>query len=291
MSIRDAATIVLLKRFDDGLRTLLLRRHRASGFMAGAFVFPGGKLDDDDLAPVTRARAPRVEAIEIMKPTPGRALDDAHAHGLFVAACRETFEEAGALFARRRGEGALVRLDDDARWSDWRKKLTNREAVFSEMLEAEDLELDLTHIHYFDHWVTPSAEPRRFDTRFFVAEVPAGQTPELDRHELVEERWLSPADALSAHYAGELFLPPPTQRTLETLQGASSFEDVAAMAARRAPHIGPVMPKVRVVDGDITILLPWDPLYEETEGESLAAEDPDPEAKRPSRIVLKPAGG
>lgn len=291
MSIRDAATIVLLKRFDDGLRTLLLRRHRASGFMAGAFVFPGGKLDDDDLLPTTLARAPRTPAIEVMKPTPGRTLDADLAHGLFVAACRETFEEAGALYARRRGEEALVRLDDDKRWSAWREKLTKREAPFSQMLEEEDLELDLSRIHYFSHWVTPSAEPRRFDTRFFVAEVPAGQTPALDRHELVEERWLLPAEALAEHHAGRFFLPPPTQRTLEALAPCMTFEDVEALASRRASRISPIMPKVRLVDGDITILLPWDPLYAETDGESIDAMDPEPDANRPSRIVIKPAGG
>ncbi len=291
MSIRDAATIVLLKRFDDGLRTLLLRRHRASGFMAGAFVFPGGKLDDDDLLEATLARAPRTPAIERMKATPGRTLDIERAHGLFVAACRETFEEAGALYARRRGEDALVRLDDDARWTAWRERLTKGEVPFSRMLEEEDLELDLGRIHYFSHWVTPSAEPRRFDTRFFVAEVPPGQTPALDRHELVEERWLRPSEALELHHAATLFLPPPTQRTLEALASAETFEDVVALAARRAERISPIMPKVRIIDGEITILLPWDALYEETDGESIEAMDPEPEAGRPSRIVIKPAAG
>lgn len=286
---RDAATIVLLRERDGALQTLLLRRHRASGFMAGAYVFPGGKVDADDYAPETLARAPQTPAVDALNETPGIALTPKRRRGLYVAACRETFEEAGVLFARRRGADALITLDDDDRREalvGWREKLMDRSAGIGALLGAEDLELDLSQLVYFSHWITPSAEKRRFDTRFFVAMVPPGQTPELDRRETVEERWLSCEDALAQHADKEIFLPPPTQRTIEELSGVATFDDVRALAARRT--IAPIMPKVTVIDGDITILLPWDPLYASTEGESFEAADPDPSAARPSRIAVKP---
>lgn len=254
--------------------------------MAGAFVFPGGKLDEDDFAPQTLARAGDAPPLN---ETPGVALSRERTLGLYVAACRETFEEAGALFARRRGTSELVALDEEReRFDPWRMRLSKREAGISALLEAEDLELDLGRIHYWAHWITPSLEPKRFDTRFFVAEVPAGQTPYFDEHETTEQRWLTPTAALAAHAARELFLPPPTERTLQELEGVKDFADVEARAAARAGRIGPIMPKATVEDGDFTIVLPWDPGYASLDGDGINAEDPEPEANRPTRIVVKP---
>ncbi len=182
----------------------------------------------------------------------------------------------------------MIALDDEReRFDPWRKRISQREAGLSALLEEEDLELDLTRIHYWAHWITPSIEPKRFDTRFFVAEVPMGQTPRLDDHEATEQRWLTPTAALAAH-GREIFLPPPTQRTLEELEGSRSFDDVVSRARARANRIAPIMPKATFADGNLTVVLPWDPEYDAIDGDGIEAADPEPEVARASRIVIKP---
>jgi hypothetical protein len=63
---------------------------------------------------------------------------------------------------------------------------------------------DLSRLHWWSRWVTPSAEPKRFSADFFVAELPPGQTPSFDRKETVDELWVSPDEALKRQAAGEL---------------------------------------------------------------------------------------
>lgn len=235
--VRDAATVIVLR--GAPLQVLLLRRHARSGFMAGAYVFPGGKVDPADRAQVERYPA-LLERARVLRPTPGRALpiEDAAAH--YLTAVRETAEESG-------------------------------------------LNLDPLHLHYFAHWITPSFEPRRFDTRFFVALAPPDQEARIDEQEITELRWETPAEALSAHERGEIFLPPPTQLSLQELVGLPDLAAVLALLERRP--ITPILPKVSAQDGAFTILLPWDPDYAATEGEALEA---GPTLPGPSRITIRP---
>lgn len=237
--VRDAATVIVLR--GSPLEVLLLRRHARSGFMAGAYVFPGGKVDPADRAQVHH-RPELLERARILQPTPGRALslEDAAAH--YLTAVRETSEESG-------------------------------------------LELDPLQLHYFAHWITPSFEPRRFDTRFFVALAPAGQEARVDEREITDLRWETPKAALLAHQAGEIFLPPPTQLSLQELVGLADLAAVLALLERRP--ITPILPKVSTQDGAFTILLPWDPDYASTEGEALGG---GPVLPGPSRISIRPKG-
>src|SRR5205823_13066364 len=122
-------------------------------------------------------------------------------------AIRELFEEAGVLITR----GPALTTDALA---EWRRKLNANEATFAAMLQEERLEPDLARLHYWARWVTPSVEPKRFDARFYVAELPAGQTPSFDQKETVEEIWPTPAEAIARHASGALKLPPPQLRTL-----------------------------------------------------------------------------
>jgi 8-oxo-dGTP pyrophosphatase MutT (NUDIX family) len=230
---RDAATVILTRPSRDGLQVLLLKRHSASGFMAGAFVFPGGKVDAADRS-VGKAVDLRLD------PTPGRTLAPEDEAAILAAACRETKEEAG------------VHVEPSA-------------------------------LVYWAHWITPSAELKRFDTHFFVAEVPLEQAVTADPREMTEARWMTPSDALAAHGRREIFLPPPTQRTLEELATMNSFSAVRAMAATRL--IAPILPKVTAADGGFLVLFPWDSLYDGTDGEGLRWPGPPPEGT--SRILIR----
>jgi 8-oxo-dGTP pyrophosphatase MutT (NUDIX family) len=264
----EAATVVLVRERGEAIETFLVRRHRASGFMAGAFVFPGGKLDPADESEILLQSVPERERARLTKrlePTPNRVMSAERAVGLAIATLRELYEEAGVLLARRRGEREILA---GVEVQAWRRELLGATLGFAALVQREGLELALDHLEYWDHWITPSAEPRRFDTRFFIARLPTGQIPEIDDKETTEARWLAPEAALALHRAEELFLPPPTERTLEGLVGISSFEDLVREAAGRV--VAPILPKLLLEDSSATIIMPWDSDYSGIPGEGLS---------------------
>lgn len=247
---RDAATLILLRDADTApFEVFLVKRHAKSGFMASAYVFPGGKLDDADAADVvtqrTRGRT-RVEAAAAL----GEPDDPRRATALYIAAIRETFEEAGVL---------LADVDAGADLGAARAELAAG-ASFAEVLARIDafLRLDLLVPH--TRWITPVVEPRRFDARFFVALAPVGQAASHDDHETTDGVWLAPAAALVEAASGAIQLPPPTLRTLENLALHSSPADVVREAALRAPPY--IDPLFRQEGEQIMLVLPGDPAHE-----------------------------
>ena len=283
----DAATVVLLRDRPSGddLEILFVRRHQRSAFMAGAYVFPGGRLDAADQAPDALARLPEgaVDACAArLDPTPGHPLPPEAAAGLHVAACRELFEEAGVLLARDPGRAAPA--EGPEAWLEARRQVHEGERAFAAVLAESDLHLELDDLAYAAHWITPSFEKRRFDARFFLARFPAGQTARYDAEETVDQKWLTPAQALAAHGAKEIVLPPPTLRTVEDLRAHGTVAEALEAARRR--QVAPILPKVGQAGDAMGILLPWDPLYETTEGEGLVLDGPHPMAGEISRVIL-----
>lgn len=249
---RPAATIVLLRDTDHEPEVLMLRRHGGSGFAAGAWVFPGGAVDDADRrVPRSRIRGVDPAALE------ARFADDADAVlGFHVAAVRETFEEAGLLFAdgpvdpsaRRATRVALVRRDAP-------------EGLFARFLAEQDLVLRLDALTYLSRWITPKVEGRRFDTVFFLAVAPPGQEASHDEIETTARRWVRARPALSAHRAGAFPMIHPTVQTLEWLVGRRCAADALRAAAARdtVPWILPHV--VRRDDGGVDFLHPGDPAF------------------------------
>lgn len=231
--IKPAATVMLLRDTADGIEVFMLRRTAAAVFAGGMYVFPGGKVDAAD----------------------GEG-DDA----FVVAAIRECYEEAGVLLA-----------DDDAGHpvSDGHPALDHRGAVYDGTVDVKALaaEHGLTlrtgDLPWVAHWITPKGETaRRFDTRFFVAACPPGQTSHHDDNETVASMWVRPVDALARGSAGELMLMPPTVANLQFLAAHGTV--AAAMAAARAVGTPPcILPKIKTVDGKLAgISMPGDPDYE-----------------------------
>ncbi|MNS47831.1 NUDIX domain protein [compost metagenome] len=249
MLVRDGAA---------GLEVFMLRRFLNADFIGGAYVFPGGRLDESDCEAAVLAHSGGVspaQAGSLLGLDPDRAL----AH--WVCAVRETFEEAGLLLAYR--DGALVPMRDDssrAHWADSRRRLLDGDLSWSELVTGERLTLACDQLHYFAHWITPEASPKRFTTRFFLARVPEGQDPLPDQREVDHGEWVMPAQALAAHRRGELPMIFPTVRTLEELSAFATAAD-----ALRACHHRPVvarMPKIIDRDGELVFLLPGDPGYD-----------------------------
>jgi 8-oxo-dGTP pyrophosphatase MutT (NUDIX family) len=257
--LRDAATVVLLRDGADGLEVFMLKRNMNSDFVGGAYVFPGGGVDPEDRADDLEAVcAGRCEADAVA--ALGR---DQHGLALWVAAIRECFEEAGVLLAYD-ADGRIVDLDDPAsqtRWQQHRAAVDGREERLVDVCEAEGLRLAVDGMHYFSHWLTPERAPRRYDTYFFLAAAPEGQTPLHDDHEVIANEWVRPADALHRSLAGELTLLPPTIAALEAMRAFDTVEDALAAAAT-ITDVPAIMPTIVEQDGRIHFVLPGQPGFD-----------------------------
>jgi len=192
----------------------MLRRTSKASFAGGMFVFPGGRVDGDDH--LHKYDAVRQGPSESQAPQQ-RALGNEW-RGYWVAGIRESFEEAGLLLAYTES-GELLAYDDAnrQRFDAYRHPLHAGELSLLEICEREGLSLAMDHIHFVNRFVTPLGRPRRFDTRFFLAEAPSGQTGGHDDKETVDSIWISPAEALVRNDAGSFDLMRVTRIQLEML--------------------------------------------------------------------------
>jgi len=287
-----AATVLLLREFEDDLEVLMMRRGAGLSFMAGMWVFPGGRVDASDASPAIRARvAPGAHGSwdgRLCSPD-GQCLAEEAALALYVAACRETFEESGVLLVRDRA-GAPCSGERMARLQELREAVASNAGTFVAMLEREDLYLDADRLVYWSHWITPSLEPKRFDTRFFAIALPPGQEVSADLSELTHHAWIRPALAPEAIERGEIRVVPPTLLTLEDLAESharhGSLE--AMLAGERGRAAPPVMPRIEVAAGAFRVVMPWDPGYATVAGEGCLPADGFPAhlAQRRSCIVV-----
>lgn len=228
---RPAATVVVLREGAQGPEILMLKRSKQAGFFPHAWVFPGGRVDAAD------------EVARSTGSTAGLPPGDDH---FAVAAIRETFEEAGVWM----GAGEAT--------PELRAALNDRTATLGDVPE---LVADLGRLAVWSWWITPEAEPKRYDTRFFVALLRAQEAEAAvhDDIETVSSIWITPADALERSMGGDFFLAPPTFRTLEEMAEYPTGE--AILAAARLRKVRPVMPRLEISDGGVCIVLPGDESY------------------------------
>jgi 8-oxo-dGTP pyrophosphatase MutT (NUDIX family) len=223
----------------DGLEVYLLRRKASMAFAPGAFVFPGGSVDDRDAEQQVAWAGPG--------PAEWGATFDAPldlACALVCAAVRETFEESGVLLAGPSAD-RVVADTSGADWEADRLALLDRSLSLAGLLRQRGLVLRSDLLRPWSRWITPTAEERRYDTRFFVAALPSQQRTRDVGGEADEVTWVRPADALAMGRRGEIMLMPPTAVTLAEL---AAYPDVAA--ALRAPRqVRPLQPELT---GDAT---------------------------------------
>ncbi len=257
----DAATVILLRETPGTTwEVFLLRRHAKQNFMGGAHVFPGGRLEEADMDP---ALIPHIfpgdlpENLRLKEE--GLSLDKAR--GLFVAAIRETFEEAGIFPGCGASGEPLPALEGPLaeRFSTYRQDLHAGKITLLELLHRENIRLDFRLLAPYSHWITPAIETRRFDTRFFLARIPPGQRPLHDSRELTASAWFSPEAALAGQDRGEITLMPPTLKTLEELSLFPSTADLFQAAARKEMPV--IMPEVISYGDQVGVILPHDPQY------------------------------
>ena len=259
MTVRDAATVMLVRDERDGLHVFMLRRNLDSDFVGGAYVFPGGAVDDadrhSDLEAVCEGRAD-AQASEALGIERGGL-------AFWVAAIRECFEEAGVLLAYdERGE--MVRLGDGAvarRFERHREAVDQGTRRLVDVCAEERLRLAVDHMHYFSHWITPEGAPRRYDTRFFVCAAPPEQTPLHDNRETIANCWIRPADALERHRRGDFDLIFPTIKSLEAIARFERSADLLTAAAA-AGEVPSIQPRISSDGHGVRILLPGDAGYD-----------------------------
>lgn len=259
---RAAATVVLLRdppagtaSAEPGPQAYLLRRVATMAFAAGMFVFPGGSVDprDEELPDSAWVGPPATAWAGPL------SCDAPLARSLVCAAVRETFEESGVLLAGpSAGNMVLDTSGDD--WEADRLALLDRSLSLAELLRRRSLVLRADLLRAWAHWVTPEFEPRRYDTRFFVAAMPAGQRTRDVGGESDRVAWVRPADALHAHSRGELAMLPPTIITLAELASYRSIDAVLEAGSQR--DVRPVLPKIVLGDdAEVRLLLPHDDGY------------------------------
>lgn len=235
---RLASTVMLLRdgvggKGDGGLEVFMVRRVVQSEFMPDLYVFPGGSASGDDRA------AEQTEGICVRV---AAALNDPEGltdsgSGIRAAAIREVFEEANILLAYYgNSTDRLLKIDQEteARFAAYREAFNERRGSLVEMARAENLELAADRLVYCAHWITPEGMPKRFDTYFFLAAVPAGQEALYDRLETSEGVWVRPTEALERFKAGAFPVAFPTFHQLRDLSVYNSVQQ-ALEAVRDVP--------------------------------------------------------
>jgi 8-oxo-dGTP pyrophosphatase MutT (NUDIX family) len=243
---RDAATVLVMRDGPRGAEVFLLRRSADVGFMGGAYVFPGGRVDPGDADPALPCDlTPEEAAARLGEPDPARAL------ALHVAAIRECVEESGIFLARESlGDDALAAL---------RAALTGRNAPPLARVLPPGVTLRASSLRPLDRWVTPRLESRRFDARFFVTRAPSStEGAAHDGRETDASAWMTPADAIARALRREIVLAPPTWRVLAE---AARFPRVDELLDAAPTSLAPREPVVLTEGDEIHVALPDDPAH------------------------------
>jgi 8-oxo-dGTP pyrophosphatase MutT (NUDIX family) len=240
---RPASTICVFRDGAEGAEVLMVQRGETARFMGGAWVFPGGTVDELDRGPAA-AEVCSGSVDEEMRPW-------------MAAAVRELVEETQVWLT-----------DPPVTRHDLEPFLKDAE-VYAYASERRR-RFDLDRLGYFANWITPTVVPMRFDTRFFAAAVSPATEANPDPSELNRAEWVRPEDALARSVDGSWVVPFPTAKTLETFVGVAS-------AAAVMDHVGslgavpPVQPRMRVgEDGLLEVVMPGEAGFDD-----LGDEGPD----------------
>ena len=259
LSLTPAATVLLVRDCGDELEVLMVKRSKRPPF-GNLYVFPGGKIDesDKDLSITNFCNGLNDEQASIKLGVNEGGLS------YWVACVRECFEEVGILLAKKNnGQELDLNGADKHKFDNYRRMLLENKISLFEICKKENLSLNLNNIEPFSHWITPEIEIKRFDTRFFIAYIPAKQTERHDGNELTDSVWISPKKALDKSLNGEMPMIMPTisnlQQCLEFDSGQKLLEHQSKLTNDDIPSI---LPKFFKNDGKWVGLLPGDEDYD-----------------------------
>lgn len=246
---RDASTVILLRDGEAGIEVFLQQRVGGMAFAGGMTVFPGGGVDISDADVGLGWAGP-----DAAWWSDRFGVDERTATALVCAAARETFEECGVLLA---GPTANSVVADTSAFTADRGALERREQTFGEFLTRNGLVLRTDLLRPWSNWVTPIGEKRRYDTRFFVAVQPDGQSADGATSEAASAGWRSVSAALEDWRGGRTILLPPTW---SQLSGLTAFETVADVV-QETVDIAPIQPNLYHLDGELKVDFPGQEAY------------------------------
>jgi len=257
LPVRPSATVVLLREGASDPEILFVRRRPGDAF-GDCYAFPGGVLDRDESDARTYCGG--------MTTAQADALLDLQSGGLdyYSAAVRELFEETGILLARDPERNwAFSQMPDSASLiRGLRTQHDDGDVSWAEMLRIQELNIACDALHYFGFWETPLSRPKRWATRFFLAEVPPGQEARHDGKEVTETCWMSATEVLSVGKGPGMQLPFPT---LANLKKFSEFRTVDALMEwaknRAAAGVKKLRPVIRTENGRVRFDIPDDANY------------------------------
>ena len=244
---RPSSTVILTRAAAAEPEVFMVRRHESSSFGA-AYAFPGGVVDEDDLAVHDFCVGLTAREADKRLGVKENGLE------LYSAAIRELFEESGVLLA------SSENVDEDL--CIVRDALNDGSESWADFVARNELELRCDLLHYISHWITPVTQTRRYSTRFFIAELPDGQTALHCGGELTDSRWISAHDILEAGRQGVVELHFPTIKTLESVarhktQGA--LLDWAGSCVEWG--VTTMVPAIIMRDGEPEVVLPGEKDY------------------------------
>lgn len=230
-----AASVILIRDSDTGLQVFMAVRSRSVDFVPGAWVFPGGKVDASDKSEEMFGLC---ESVELQ--------DEERA--LRISGLRELFEEAGVLIAKGPRETlSKVQL------SQWRKEV-EEDSSLEQILKESALKLTLDALTPFSHWITPEGLPKRYDTHFFLVQMPADQEAVHDGHELVNSAWFDLNELIQKAESKDIPMIFPTKMNLYKLALAKNCQEAFAFAEQE--QIVTIIPKVVQSDEGWCLAIP-----------------------------------
>jgi 8-oxo-dGTP pyrophosphatase MutT (NUDIX family) len=245
--VRPSSTVVLARAGVSDPEIFMVRRHERSSF-GSAHAFPGGVVDPEDAQVHEFCEGLSSAEANSRLGVPDGGLD------YYSSAVRELFEESGVLLAD------LSSLDENL--TAIRNALNDGSLNWAEFVTRNELPLYCGELNYISHWVTPPGEPKRYSTRFFLAQAPEGQDAEHCGGELTESCWATATDILAAERRGDVKLIFPTLKTLESLARHRSLDSLLEWARSSVEWgITSMIPLVIERDGKSEIVLPGDKDY------------------------------
>lgn len=217
-----AATLIVMRE-GDGCPPELLMVERAAtmAFAAGALVFPGGRIDPEDLAMAERLSG---------------GIGDQSMLAAKIAAIRETLEETGIAVGLTVSDADRLEAIGGA---------IREGAAFADALIDAGAQIDVPSLEYFARWCPRSYHGRVFDTYFFVAHLAGRSEPVVDPAENQRAFWATASQLIDEADAGRAHVILPTRRNLERLATFSGFADAVASARAFPPRSIEVRREVR----------------------------------------------
>ena len=237
-----ASTVLVIRDGIDDIEVFMVVRHHQIDFASGALVFPGGKVDENDLNPKLRKYTFSSNEINDQELS------------YRIAGIRECYEEADVLFAYEENDSEIISNERLAKLIKWREKFNNKEGSMYDFAVEENIKFNLDNLIPFAHWITPQMMPKRFDTYFYIAEAPKDHLGSHDGKESVDSIWITPKQALDDCYSKKRTIIFPTRMNLEKLSRFKTVKE--ALEKIKKETIITVEPKIEKNNDEVFLTIP-----------------------------------